>query len=278
MNSGATDAATAAERKERACPGCGSVQSVHLKKYSPPEWRIAACADCDFVYLSNPPEYEALVEDFAFEKTFAARKRTRPGSTRFSNLARRIRGLTARARHRPDKWLKVFGPGKVLDIGCGTGHRIKPPMTPYGIELSRALWQEADVEMRRHGGSCLHAAGAEGVWKFEPETFDGVLMHSYLEHEADMRGVLAGANRCLRLGGRLYVRVPNFGSLNRQILGRNWCGFRHPDHVNYFTRASLANAAAQAGFTMRTLNRINLFVDDNIKAVLTKTRPIEGDN
>jgi predicted SAM-dependent methyltransferase len=124
--------------------------------------------------------------------------------------------------------------------------------------------------MRARGGYCLHAAGAEGIWQFPAGFFDGIIMSSYLEHEVEMRKVLEGAHRALKRGGRIFVRVPNFGSLNRRVMGAKWCGFRYPDHVSYFTLASLRRVAAGAGFRTELMNRMTLWVDDNIQALLVK--------
>jgi hypothetical protein len=70
--------------------------------------------------------------------------------------------------------------------------------------------------------------------------------------------------------GAIYVRVPNYGGINRRILGPKWSGFRYPDHVNYFTLASLRRMAADCGLKVRLLKPFVLPVDDNINAVLTK--------
>ena len=82
--------------------------------------------------------------------------------------------------------------------------------------------------------------------------------------------VLRGAHRALKDTGGVFIRVPNFGSLNRRIIGANWCGFRHPDHVNYFTLATLRESAQRAGFSTHLVNRITLPVDDNISVLLRK--------
>jgi predicted SAM-dependent methyltransferase len=95
-------------------------------------------------------------------------------------------------------------------------------------------------------------------------------MSSYLEHEVEMTRVLEGVFRTLKSGGQAFIRVPNYGSLNRRVMGRKWCGFRYPDHVNYFTLASLRKVAAKAGFDTKLVNRANLWVDDNIQALLVK--------
>ncbi len=124
--------------------------------------------------------------------------------------------------------------------------------------------------MRAQGGYCVHGPGAEAIWAFEPETFDGIVMSSYLEHEEEPLKVLKGAARALKPTGKIYVRVPNFGGLNRRVTGRKWVGFRWPDHVNYFTVADLRRIAAMAGLEVQLLNPIRLPFDDNINALLVR--------
>ncbi|MGI9404278.1 MAG: methyltransferase domain-containing protein [Hyphomicrobium sp.] len=88
-------------------------------------------------------------------------------------------------------------------------------------------------------------------------------MRSYLEHEAQPRLVLKETRRTLKTGDIVYVRVPNYGSLNRRVMGNKWCGFRFPDHVNYFTSKHLKRLAASCGFTYRRINWLSPF-DDNL--------------
>jgi len=260
----------------RPCPNCAADKAERIEAYAPRDWDVVACADCGMVYLRNPPAYEALHEEFAWEKTYAE-KAEQGGSTPVSGWGRTLRtklGLIGRNRVE-GKFLGWFGAGPVLDIGCGEAARVHAPMTPYGIELSSALWARADAAMQAQGGHCLHEAGATGVWNFDEGFFNGIIMHSYLEHEVDVMGVLKGAQRALKPGGKIYVRVPNYASVNRRVVGRKWCGFRHPDHVNYFTLSSLRDSAARAGLTLTLLNPWNLWFDDNIKVLLTK-QPTQG--
>jgi hypothetical protein len=79
----------------------------------------------------------------------------------------------------------------------------------------------------------------------------------------------------LQPDGSIYVRVPNYGSLNRRILGANWCGFRYPDHINYFTTQSLAAMAGACHLKLKLLNSLRLPLDDNINAVLKHGGSIE---
>ena len=103
--------------------------------------------------------------------------------------------------------------------------------------------------------------------------FSGVIMSSVAEHEKQPKTLLAHVARVLEDGGTAYIRVPNFGSVNRVVMGAKWCGFRHPDHVNYFTVATLRRMAAECGLGVRLLNPIRLPFDDNINALLRKSAP-----
>jgi len=48
----------------------------------------------------------------------------------------------------------------------------------------------------------------------------------------------------------IIIKVPNYASVNRKIRGARWCGFRWPDHVNYFTPATLHMMALKAGLEL----------------------------
>ena len=70
--------------------------------------------------------------------------------------------------------------------------------------------------------------------------------------------------------GIAVVKVPNYASLNRRVMGRNWCGFRWPDHLNYFTPKSLTAMAGATGFSCRFGMLGALPTSDNMWAVLQR--------
>ena len=254
----------------RACPTCAATDHTVWDAYSPEPWQLVQCSDCGLTYLQNPVTYEALEEDFAWEKTYETKKAQSKGSTPLSPYIRKIRNALGMYRSKDASFRKWFNDGHVLDVGCGWGQRIAAPMTPYGIELSNSMQEVADNRMRAAGGYCLHGAGAEAIWDFPEGQFDGIVMFSYLEHETEVTRVLKGAHRALKATGGVFIRVPNFGSLNRRVIGPKWCGFRYPDHVNYFTLDTLRDTATRCGFRMELVNKITLPLDDNISVLLRK--------
>lgn len=61
------------------------------------------------------------------------------------------------------------------------------------------------------------------------------------------------------------INVPNYASLNRQIIGARWCGLRFSDHVNYFTPRTLSRFVTETGLRAQEFGPIfGLPRSDNI--------------
>ncbi|MBU2581676.1 MAG: class I SAM-dependent methyltransferase [Alphaproteobacteria bacterium] len=256
---------------ERCCDVCHSADSKRVDAYSEAQWPLVECLSCGFIYLKQVPEYEALSDELAWEKQHAQE-------------AKRRRKSIGGALDAATRWRLVLGKmfddrvltqqrrssGNILDVGCaGTCANVPLGATPFGIEVSEALARKAAPEFEARGGQVFHGPAHEGLDCFEGIQFSSVYMRSYLEHEAQPRIVLEKAFKRLEPGGTVHLRVPNFGSPNRIVMGRRWSGFRFPDHVNYFTSPSLRRLAESIGFQYRRVNGWSLF-DDNLMVVLTK--------
>ena len=132
---------TISEVAPRNCPQCAGGESRVLARYSRQPWFVVQCSTCGFVYLRNPPTYEQLVSEFAWEKTRAIEKQRRK---RQSPL---LQALDERTRWRTGLlggslallFRQIFPLGRVLDVGCGSRRRVPEPFIPFGIEISRAF-------------------------------------------------------------------------------------------------------------------------------------------
>jgi SAM-dependent methyltransferase len=264
--------------------------------YAPEPWVLRRCLDSDLVFLENPPDYDAFVEDFAWEvtseKTSQARKQAEPVLYAASSALKRFRTHTLKrnkvksltvglvreiARNRPG------GEIRLLDIGCGWGgllasvlQELDPDVrqrcVPFGIELSKELARISTEKFDKlRGGRCINATALDGIDGFDENFFDIIVMSSFLEHEINPLPLLRRCHARMKQGGVIVIKVPNFASINRSVRGRKWAGFRWPDHVNYFTPSTLRNMAEKAGFAIRRMKLADRFpLSDSMYAVLSK--------
>lgn len=256
---------------------------------APNPWDVRECLETGLVFLANPPAQERFMEEFAWQVTHAEeslrRRRQEPVVAALSRAVKRFR----------QRWLKrdklvgivrgiacrrPAGPIRLVDIGCADGGlfgrlidrlpgSVAERIEPVGIEISTQLAARADARLRRHGGRCLHAAGVAGLRQLPPASVDVVILSCVLEHELDPVPLLDGCRGRLAPDGAVVVKVPNYDCFARRLRGPRWCGYRWPDHVNYFTPRSLTATASQAGLRVTRMGGLDRSpLSDSLYAVL----------
>jgi SAM-dependent methyltransferase len=210
----------------RGCPVCGSTDRVEKRVVE--GWELAACAGCGFLYAprtrSNSATEVELEPDFE------------PWRARHRQVERLLRRLVE--------------PGDlVVDIGAGFG------------ELGRLL---SGSDLRYVGFepsiSVSDASTMRGVTLrseiFTPQSLEepagAVVLNNVIEHVIDPVGLLTDGANALRPGGVLVVIVPNRYDI-RQALP-SWRDSNHwipPEHINYFSPASLRAMFARLGIESR---------------------------
>ncbi|MBN9571074.1 MAG: methyltransferase domain-containing protein [Alphaproteobacteria bacterium] len=262
-------------RVHRDCPSCRApARSARLVHYSHPDWPMKQCPDCGLIYLEWVPAYGALYDEIAWTRQHKREEERRlkeqPILARIDMMTRWRLGLFGDAT--PASGMKQFArPGPVLDVGCSVGKgfaALAPAYIPHGIEIeSRAAAIEA-AAFEPRGGRVVNADGVTGLSQFPEHHFTGVTLWSYLEHEARPRESLEAVRRVLRKDGVALIKVPNYACWNRMVLGHKWPGFRHPDHVQYFTPPTLAFLAKITGFDVKFRLYGQIPLNDNMYAVL----------
>ncbi|MCJ2178605.1 class I SAM-dependent methyltransferase [Novosphingobium album (ex Hu et al. 2023)] len=137
-------------------------------------------------------------------------------------------------------------PGRVLEIGCGSGALLREFAQRghlcYGVETSE--------EARQLAGEMLEAfPTAQIVSAIDADTpadFDLVIACEVLEHIHEDAEALAQWVQCLRPGGRLILSVP----AHMQMWGVRdvWAG-----HVRRYSRAGLVGLATSCGLKVQRI-------------------------
>jgi SAM-dependent methyltransferase len=107
-------------------------------------------------------------------------------------------------RHRAEYRLcgTLLGPGRVLDLGCGTGHSYEElaPRETVGVDVEAAALEGQDRE--------THPADMRAL-PFAPGSFASVVSIQSIEHVPDPGRVLGEVARVLAPGGRAIFVTPN---------------------------------------------------------------------
>jgi 2-polyprenyl-3-methyl-5-hydroxy-6-metoxy-1,4-benzoquinol methylase len=237
------------EVEEVKCDLCGTNGAPVLYTLTdtlhhlPGEFTLRRCVKCGLLYLSPrptlksirqyyPPDYSPYrppIEDERFALMQYMRRRK---LIKRRTLIERYTGLKQ---------------GRVLDVGCATGLFLH--------EMQLSGWQTAGVEpvalaaeFARQRFNIDVFQGTLSDAPFTPDSFDVITFWDVLEHTFSPRDELAQTARLIKPGGLVAINVPNWDSFDREFFGPYWQGFDAPRHLYVFTRSTLSELLAHAGF------------------------------
>lgn len=173
-------------------------------------------------------------------------------STGRVRIAKRILALLLpwrRRAYRSDRYfLQDMPPGKVLDVGCGSGGFLaamaRSGWAAYGVDFD-----EAAVAAAQQRPGLVVTSGALLDQSYPDDQFDAVVLSNVIEHVPDPLEVAAECRRILRPGGRLVMITPNTDALGHRHFGADWRGLEPPRHLFLFNGSSIGRLARRAGFS-----------------------------
>jgi 2-polyprenyl-3-methyl-5-hydroxy-6-metoxy-1,4-benzoquinol methylase len=198
---------------------------------------IVECGDCAFVFKGKQPSEEFLRRHYSQTSAEYQERQAEDDAAYRTDyeLARRLL-----AQRYPQG-------GHILDVGCGRGFFLRSlgrRWERHGVEPSQSAAEFA----ARENGIPVHA-GSLLAMKFPAEFFDVVTLFDVLEHLAEPARIVAEVRRLLKPGSSLLIGTGNVGSFAARLAGRQWAYLAIPDHVSFFSKASLRNTLVKAGFS-----------------------------
>ncbi len=258
----------------RACPLCGEQVFAPLMRArdyhygNPGEYTQAHCTRCTLAFL-DPMYDEAELANFYPKNYYAFTDRFAVGSSprTFKALVWRWLGLREHVTKDP----RFARPGRMLDIGCGSGWFISQ-MRDHGWQVKGVEPNAAAAEYGSRVKGLDIFAGSLLAAGFPASSFDYVRLNHSLEHMVNPNEILDEIHRILANDGKLMIGVPNRDGLNARVFGRYWCHLALPVHTFSYSVKTLSQMVRKHRFEVENVvyNTSLHTILDNVQIYLNR--------
>lgn len=207
------------------------------------EFNLVRCTRCELRFLQPMLTDEELSALYP-QDYYAYQTQKTP-----SQLARFLKSALGVSNSTKDP--DFTRPGKVLDVGCGTGW--------FLAEMRKAGWVIQGVEMSTEAARVGSANGVPIVAgslldaNLESAQFDYVRSNHSFEHMSEPLKQLSEMRRLLKEDGKLFIGVPNADSLQARMFGRYWWYLGVPVHTFTYSPNNLKMLLQRAGFKIEKI-------------------------
>jgi len=233
---------TAARATLLACPACGT-PTTHRFLYAKNGCEIFQCAACGLGRAQAPAFDPAAYYTHGYFSGDRA-----DGYADYLGAEAVLRREFART---VDFIRRYRRGGKLLEIGCAYGFFLQEArrhFTVSGIELAK----DAAAYCRRQGLAV--EAGTADDAKRGSGPFDVIVLLDVIEHLPDPHATMAALARALAPDGVIVLTTGDFASLAARALRSGWRLMTPPQHLWFFTAASMARLGAGAGLEIACLD------------------------
>lgn len=235
--------------RSRACPACGHA-SVHRFLYAKNGCDILRCEQCGLGRAQtagfDPECY--YTSDYFYGKHS-------DGYADYVGTEQILRREFART---VEFIAKFRSSGRLLEVGCAYGFFLREANRLFdvsGIELA----EDAAEHCRRVGLNVFTGQADETLL----ERFgivDVIVMLDVIEHLFAPRDTIALLVNHLNPGGILVITTGDFGSLSSRVAGAHWRLMTPPQHLWFFSPASMRAMAVSVGLEVEHLDHPWKFV------------------
>ncbi|MEQ9424130.1 MAG: class I SAM-dependent methyltransferase [Cyclobacteriaceae bacterium] len=139
-------------------------------------------------------------------------------------------------------------PGKLLDVGCGTGLFLntceKGKWKTAGVEVNNNARESASKIVRGHIYESLDNLELK-------KTFDVITAWHVIEHLHDLRGSLKMMRKLLKKDGSVVIAVPNSDSWDADNYKEFWAAYDVPRHLYHFNQLNIKELANELKFKVK---------------------------
>lgn len=234
------------------CSCCNSIDIVEA--FNVPDrhygikgnFSIFTCKSCGLFFLNPMPNDSELSE--YYPKSYYSYQNFFVKSNKFKDFLRKLFFFNIVTQD------PIFEkPGKMLDIGCGSG--------PFIYKMREKGWDVYGVEVNVDGAIAGQKIAGLNIFpgslieaKFEDDSFDYIRSNHSFEHIYNPNETLAEIRRVLKPSGKLMIGVPNIDSLSANFFKQYWYYLGAPVHTYNYSPKTLSLMLEKNGFTVERVN------------------------
>jgi SAM-dependent methyltransferase len=216
---------------------------------------LRTCSKCSLTQTYPTPNTNELSLTYGENYYTSTKTKFNPVIEGWSRLAGRLRARKLIGRNTIKSTAL-----NVLDFGCGRGVLLDgfraEGHTVRGIERSDSNFDSLP-DISSMSLQELITLGRQ---------FDIIVAWHVLEHLDEPENTIEELHQLLTENGRLYIEVPNFGSIQARLFRRHWFHLDIPRHLTHFTPTSLEKIMSRTGFKISRFNTFSF--DQNLYGFL----------
>jgi 2-polyprenyl-3-methyl-5-hydroxy-6-metoxy-1,4-benzoquinol methylase len=214
-------------------------------------FEIFKCSDCGFVFTQDHPG-EAEAGRYYESEEYISHTDSKKSIT---DLAyQMIRKLMLMRKNRLVRKYTGISAGKILDIGCGTGHFLS--------SMKLAGWETVGIEInekaRNYAGSKfnIEVITPGKIITLGTGSFDCITLWHVLEHFHEPYRTMEEVYRILKPGGICLIALPNNNSFDAKYYRQEWAAFDVPRHLWHFNQDTFSLFAELNKFKLHTIKTL----------------------
>lgn len=231
------------------CPVCNSTHinpllTVKDHSVSKEEFVVWQCGECSLRFTQDVPGEDAIGPYYQ-SADYISHSNTDKGL--LNRLYQNVRRLTLQQKA---KLIITYTKqrGHLLDIGAGIG--------AFLSVMRQKGWEVTGIEPDH--GARNKAASLFGLQLDEPsllfrlpkEKFDAITLWHVLEHVHQLHPYMEQLKTVLAPGGKIFVAVPNYTSVDSEAYRNYWAAYDVPRHLYHFSPASIEKLVQQHGLKL----------------------------
>lgn len=215
-------------------------------------FRIVRCKSCGFLSTFPHPSMEEIHKYYKTEKYISHSDQL--DQSLMTRLYHWVRNIMLNKKYRLIS--REFSmPGRILDIGSGTGYFIKYMQDRHWI----AEGVEPDENARKYAFDKFNLRmidPQEWLKDEELEYWDCITMWHVLEHVHSPDVYLEHIYKQLKHKGSLWIALPNPDSFDAGFWKEYWAAWDLPRHLWHFAPDKIIELAGNHGFALKAMHRL----------------------